>query len=130
MLVAMDKVALALSDPIRLRILDLLAAGRNEGCCSPPNDEVPAGLCSCDILPVLDLAPSRLSYHTAQLKEAGLIDERRRGRWVYYSLNRQTIQEFRQALEGRFLTQPAGPSAGACCLPDSLIAHKNIGAIP
>lgn len=100
--VDMEKVALALSDPIRLQILDLLEAGRTHSCCSPENPDLPVGMCSCDLLPTLDLAPSRLSYHMAQLKEAGLVSELKRGKWNYYTLNRSVLTEFQQALSARF----------------------------
>lgn len=109
----LDQVSLALSDPIRLRILDLLAAGRDEACCSPDNPETPTALCACDILPVLDLAPSRLSYHMKELREAGLVTEQKRGRWIYYTLKREALEEYLRAVEARFLkVQPR-----SCCSP-------------
>ena len=110
-----DKVALALSDPIRLQILDLISAGRTDVCCSPANPEAPAGMCSCDLLPVLGLAPSRLSYHMNQLKEADLVSELRKGRWIYYSLNQEALAAFQRALQERFLdtVAPSDP----CCSP-------------
>lgn len=97
-----DKVALALSDPIRLQIMDILARGRTDCCSSPGNPQSPAGLCSCDLLPALDVAPSRLSYHVNQLKEANLILEQKQGRWVYFSLNQQALAEFHRDLQARF----------------------------
>jgi ArsR family transcriptional regulator, arsenate/arsenite/antimonite-responsive transcriptional repressor len=110
---AMDRVALALSDPIRLQVLDLLAAGRDEACCSPDNPETPNAICACDILPTLDLAPSKLSYHMKELREAGLVSENKRGRWIYYSLNCAALTEYLQAVEARFLhARPA-----QCCDP-------------
>lgn len=108
-MVPLDKVALALSDPIRLQILDLLAAGRYEACCSPDNPSAPVALCSCDILPALGLAPSRLSYHLKELRGAGLVTEQKSGRWVYVSLNRPAVMEFAEALRDRFVVaQPSG----------------------
>ncbi|MGE5591631.1 MAG: ArsR/SmtB family transcription factor [Bacillota bacterium] len=116
----MDKVALALSDGIRLQILDRLAAGRTGACCSPDNPDAPVALCSCDLLPVLDLAPSRLSYHMSQLKEAGLVTEQKRGRWVYYTLNRSALTEFAAALRIRFVDRPTAGPGGACCQPGTV----------
>lgn len=113
---SLDKVALALSDPIRIRILDLLAAGRDEACCSPENPEAPIALCSCDLLPVLDLAPSRLSYHVRELRDAGLITEQKRGRWVYFSLNREAVSAFAQAVLDRYVARVDRPQT-ACCTP-------------
>ncbi len=43
-------------------------------------------LCACQIVAVLRLAPSTVSAHLAELRRAGLVTERKDGRWVYYSL--------------------------------------------
>ncbi|HEY3315075.1 MAG TPA: hypothetical protein VGL40_07325 [Bacillota bacterium] len=59
----MEKLAHALSDPLRLKVLDLVAAGRAQGCCSPDNPEMPDGVCACDVEDKLRLAPSKLAYH-------------------------------------------------------------------
>ena len=61
----------ALSDETRLAIVRRLAGGER---------------CVCDLQDLLDAAQSRLSYHLKTLKEAGLIADRRDGRWVHYSL--------------------------------------------
>ncbi|MDJ0498981.1 MAG: metalloregulator ArsR/SmtB family transcription factor [Acidimicrobiia bacterium] len=61
----------ALSDPIRLRILDELG-----GCKT----------CVCDLQQTIDVAPNLLSYHLRVLREAGLVVATRRGRWVDYEL--------------------------------------------
>ncbi|HLN60587.1 MAG TPA: metalloregulator ArsR/SmtB family transcription factor [Symbiobacteriaceae bacterium] len=116
-MVSLDKTALALSDPIRLQILDLLAAGRVDACCSPENPEDPVALCSCDLLAVLDLAPSRLSYHMKELREAGLVSEQKRGRWIYFSLNREALTEFSNALHERFVAQVERPRTSCCSTP-------------
>ncbi|HYG57789.1 MAG TPA: metalloregulator ArsR/SmtB family transcription factor [Symbiobacteriaceae bacterium] len=113
-MISLDKVALALSDPIRLQILDMLAVGRDQACCSPENPDAPVALCSCDILPALDLAPSRLSYHMKELRDAGLVTEQKRGRWVYFSLNRSAISDFSGLVHDRFLA-PRGQPRAACC---------------
>ena len=114
-----DRVALALSDPIRLRILDLLAAGRDKACCSPDNPEVPASICACDLLLSLgDVTPSGLSYHMKELREAGLVREQKRSRWVYYSLNKQVLSDFLSALERRYIVhQLCGPACGVAPRP-------------
>lgn len=101
-MVSLDKLALALSDPIRLQILDVLAAGRDGACCSPANPDDPVAVCSCDLLAVLGLAQSRLSYHMKELRESGLVTEQKRGRWIYFSLNRAALTEFTQAVHQRF----------------------------
>ena len=61
----------ALSDQTRLAIVKRLAGGER---------------CVCDLQDLLDAAQSRLSYHLKTLKDAGLISDRRDGRWVHYSL--------------------------------------------
>ncbi|WIG59629.1 MAG: SAM-dependent methyltransferase [Ktedonobacterales bacterium] len=106
-MIVIDRVALALSDPIRLRILDLLAAGRDAACCSPANAEAPEAICACDLLAALDIAPSKLSYHMKELRESGLTRERKRGRWHYYTLDTAALDGFRAALEQRYLSDRA-----------------------
>ena len=60
----------ALSDPTRLAILELLRGGER---------------CVCDLQDELDAAQSRLSFHLRVLKDAGLVTDRREGRWSYYT---------------------------------------------
>ena len=62
----------ALSDPTRLSILQRLRFGER---------------CVCDLTDALEAAQSRLSFHLKVLKDAGLITDRRHGRWVYYTLD-------------------------------------------
>ncbi len=62
----------ALSEPLRIRILELL---RHQE------------LCVCEIGEQLEVAQSKLSFHLKTLKEAGLVRSRHEGRWIYYSLN-------------------------------------------
>jgi ArsR family transcriptional regulator len=61
----------AIADPSRLEILEILS---------------PEIRCNCHLQEVLDLAPNLLSYHLKVLREAGLIEGTRRGRWVDYAL--------------------------------------------
>lgn len=61
----------AVGDPTRTRILKLLERG---------------GLCVCQVQSVLGLAPSTVSKHLAILKLAGLVDDRREGKWITYAL--------------------------------------------
>jgi len=44
-------------------------------------------LCVCQLIDLLDLAPSTVSKHMAILKQAGLVETRKEGRWVYYRLS-------------------------------------------
>src|SRR5205814_1645535 len=66
----------ALSDETRLEIVRLLSHGER---------------CVCELQSVLDAAQSRLSFHLKTLKDAGLVSDRREGRWVYYALNRVVL---------------------------------------
>jgi len=68
----------ALSDSNRLRILDRLRAGER---------------CVCDLQDVLDTGQSLLSFHLKTLKDAGLVIDRREGRWSYYRLNPAAVDE-------------------------------------
>lgn len=99
-------IAAALGDPLRIRILDLLAEGRRESCSSPERPEAPVAVCACDLGARLGgLAPSKLAYHLAQLRSAGLVCEQRCGKWVYYTLNEPAIQAFSRALATRWHRQ-------------------------
>jgi ArsR family transcriptional regulator len=111
-MVDIDRVALALSDPMRLAILDRLALGRRGACCSPENAELPGAVCSCDLLIPLGLQASRLSYHLKELRKAGLVSERKKGRWVYYSLEPETLRAFALALGERFSLSMEGAGPG------------------
>lgn len=62
----------ALSDPLRIQILDLLREKE---------------LCVCELCEKLDVSQSKLSFHLKTLKEAALVRGRQEGRWIYYSLN-------------------------------------------
>jgi ArsR family transcriptional regulator, arsenate/arsenite/antimonite-responsive transcriptional repressor len=81
----------AISDPIRVTMLGMLAEGR--GCCELPDCGVPAsdqdaGICVCEFERYFDVGQSKVSYHLGKLKEAGLVHEERRGKWSFYSLDR------------------------------------------
>lgn len=111
-------IAAALADPLRIRILDLLAEGRRKACCSPGNPDIPVAVCACDLGTRLGgLAHSKLAYHLSQLRAAGLVCEQRRGKWVYYTVNEANLEAFAVALAGRWRSAPdprpqASPDAG------------------
>ncbi|MBI5893258.1 MAG: winged helix-turn-helix transcriptional regulator [Deltaproteobacteria bacterium] len=67
------KIYKALSDETRLRILNLLHDGE---------------LCVCHIMDILHMGQSKVSRHLTYLKNAGLVHDRRKGLWVYYSLSK------------------------------------------
>lgn len=79
MLETFETVAKAVADPSRVRILKLLESGE---------------LCVCQITTVLDLAPATISKHLAALKTAGLLQQRRDGKWVYYRLAERDFNDY------------------------------------
>ena len=73
----------ALSDPTRLQILAMLRYGER---------------CVCDLTDALESGQSRLSFHLKTLKDAGLVKDRRDGRWAYYSLTAGALEELQEQL--------------------------------
>ena len=86
-------VAKALSDPIRLGMLDVMAQGR--ACCGLPEPSErgvpgagdPEGICVCDFQEHFGLGQSKVSYHLRVLREAGLVREEQRGKWTFYAID-------------------------------------------
>jgi ArsR family transcriptional regulator len=56
--------------------------------------------CVCDLQDALDAGQSRLSYHLKVLKDAGLVTDRREGRWSYYTLERDAFLEVEELMAG------------------------------
>ncbi len=96
------KIAKALSDPIRYKIMLMLAQSES-GCCPPPGKEEPrSGLCNCELMAELGIIQSRVSYHMKELVEAGLVIEEPRGKWKLYYINKKTIRQFTEQLSRDF----------------------------
>src|SRR5213075_255853 len=68
----------ALSDETRLGIIELLRRGER---------------CVCELTDTLDAAQSRLSFHLRVLRDAGIVRNRKDGRWVHYELNADAFEE-------------------------------------
>lgn len=90
----------ALSDPIRVRMLGMMAeaAVSGRGCCGLPDLGVPvreqdAGICVCEFEQYFGMGQSKVSYHLRKLKDAGLVREEKRGKWSFYSLDREVARE-------------------------------------
>ncbi len=79
----LELVLKAAGDPTRTRILKLLEGG---------------GLCVCQVQVVLGLAPSTVSKHLSILKTAGLVEDRRDGKWIEYALVREERNPFAKPL--------------------------------
>ena len=77
----------ALADPVRLRVLSILAAS-SEG-----------EVCVCDFVEPLAKSQPTVSHHLKILSEAGLVQGDRRGKWVWYSLNRSRLAELKAAID-------------------------------
>ena len=90
----------ALSDPIRVRMVGMMAeaAASGRGCCGLTDLGVPAGegdvgICVCEFQDRFVMGQSKVSYHMRRLKDAGLVREEKRGKWSFYSLDREAIRE-------------------------------------
>ena len=90
----------ALSDPIRVRMVGMMAeaAASGRGCCGLPDLGVPAGegdvgICVCEFQDRFVMGQSKVSYHMRRLKDAGLVREEKRGKWSFYSLDREAVRE-------------------------------------
>ena len=90
----------ALSDPTRLRILELLRHGER---------------CVCDLTEAAEAAQSRLSFHLKVLKDAGLLADRREGRWVYYTIRPEALATLTDLVE--VLEPHALSTKGRGCCP-------------
>ena len=77
----------ALADPVRLRVLSILAAA--------PQGEV----CVCDFVEPLGKSQPTVSHHLKILSEAGLVQGERRGKWVWYSLNRSRLTQLQATID-------------------------------
>jgi ArsR family transcriptional regulator, arsenate/arsenite/antimonite-responsive transcriptional repressor len=94
----------ALSDPIRVRMLGMMTDGR--GCCDFSDSGVPAdegeeGICVCEFEEAFSMGQSKVSYHVKKLKDAGLVREERRGKWTFYSLDREAAGDLLAAAARR-----------------------------
>lgn len=90
----------ALSDPTRLDILHRLRFGER---------------CVCELTDALDAAQSRLSFHLKVLKDAGLVTDRREGRWMYYALQAGALEELAGAVQSLAAAPSASERRVACC---------------
>jgi ArsR family transcriptional regulator, arsenate/arsenite/antimonite-responsive transcriptional repressor len=93
----------AVAEETRFRIVQRLAGGER---------------CVCDLQDDLDAAQSRLSFHLKKLKDAGVVADRRVGRWVYYSLVPEALEEMRGFLgevKPRDRWLPVQPDGDSCC---------------
>jgi len=83
----------ALSDETRLSVLEMLRGGER---------------CVCDLQDAVGAAQSRLSFHLKVLKDAGLVTDRKEGRWSYYALAAERLAQATAALGTLATPAPAG----------------------
>jgi ArsR family transcriptional regulator len=90
----------ALSDETRVEILDRLRDGEK---------------CVCELTDVLKAAQSRLSFHLKVLKEAGLIRDRPAGRWMYYALNSEGLEDAEETIKALKKAAKSSRASNRCC---------------
>jgi ArsR family transcriptional regulator, arsenate/arsenite/antimonite-responsive transcriptional repressor len=90
----------ALSDETRLALLERLKGGEH---------------CVCELTDAMKAGQSRLSFHLKVLKEAGFIRDRREGRWMYYSLNPEAIDELEDLIDTLKKAVKSARSESKCC---------------
>jgi ArsR family transcriptional regulator len=90
----------ALSDETRISILQRLRFGER---------------CVCELTDALDAAQSRLSFHLKVLKDAGLVSDRREGRWMYYTLNQEALSDLAELVETLASNPSAAERKNGCC---------------
>jgi len=79
----------AIADPVRLRLLSLVAA--HEG----------GEACVCDLNDAFDLSQPTISHHLKVLHEVGLLDRDKRGVWVYYRVHQEALDDLAALIGGR-----------------------------
>jgi ArsR family transcriptional regulator len=90
----------ALGDETRLQIIDRLGEGEQ---------------CVCDLTDLLETGQSRLSFHLKILKDAGILTDRREGRWVYYALNPAAVEKLERFVgELKACCRKAGVGSRCC----------------
>jgi ArsR family transcriptional regulator len=72
-------IAKALSDPIRVQLVDVLRSHAGE-------------VCVCELEPLFDISQSTLSHHLKKLRDSGLVGVERRGLWAYYFVNPEIME--------------------------------------
>lgn len=93
----------ALADEKRLRILEALTEGE---------------ACVCDLQESLEMGQSLLSHHLKVLREAGLVSDRKDGRWIHYSVVPDAVREAEDGLASlRTASGRAGSGRGGRCAP-------------
>lgn len=103
----------AIAEPSRAKVVALLAHGEH---------------CVCDVGAALGLSPALVSHHLRVLHGCGLLRERRAGRWVYYSLDLERLDQVRAAILA--LLTPTDAARLACVCTDCGPGERAATAMP
>lgn len=76
----MARIAKALSDPVRLQLVDVLRKHAGK-------------VCVCELVPLFDLTQPTVSHHLKVLRAAGIVASERRGLWAYYYVTPDSLKE-------------------------------------
>ena len=106
-----EDVFKALGDPTRIRILRMLAQ----------NGE----MCVCKIMEELSMTQPAVSHHLATLKYARLVDFRRDGQWIHYSLNQATLGAAKEFLENVLEKMESAPTGNQVCQPEGRVRYRS-----
>lgn len=80
----------ALGEETRLRMLEIIAEEE---------------LCNCQLMERMNISQSLVSHHIKILKQAGIIDERRNGKWMYYTINTENTEAYLVSLCTKLINQ-------------------------
>lgn len=94
------KVFKAFCDENRLRILEILRTGEK---------------CACKLLDDLQITQSTLSHHMKILCDSGIVQGRKDGKWVYYSIDPKGADRARELLEQQLSLEASSGENGSCC---------------
>jgi ArsR family transcriptional regulator len=81
----MAGIAKALSDPVRVQLVDVLR--RHAG-----------KVCVCELVPLFELSQPTVSHHLKVLRDAGIVDSERQGLWAYYYVTPDSLEELSEWL--------------------------------
>ena len=90
----LEAIFKGLSYPTRLRVLQMLVSGEQ---------------CVCKIQNKIDISQNLLSHHLAALRESGLVNTRKEGKWIYYSINTKVVKSLHDYLK-KYLKAKSGSS--------------------
>src|ERR1044072_7900875 len=119
--VELSRLFKAMADPVRLRLLSLIASHAG------------GEACVCDLTDAFDLTAPTISHHLKVLREAGLITGERRGTWIYYRIRPDALQLASQVLATGSAPPPPRPSVrkeGGRAAPDRRARGRVFDEVP